>query len=103
MTSEEDTLIVVTADHGHTFTFAGYPRRGTPIFGLSGTNEDPDLALDGKPWTSMLYGNGGGWQGSPDQETMSNREEITAEIAGWLITNSTFCYTLYIFLKGVKN
>jgi len=82
MTSEEDTLIVVTADHGHTFTFAGYPRRGTPIFGLSGTNEDPDLALDGKPWTSMLYGNGGGWQGSPDQETMSNREEITAEIAG---------------------
>lgn len=31
-----ETLIVVTADHSHTMTIAGYPPRGTNIFGLAG-------------------------------------------------------------------
>ena len=33
LTSELDTLILVTADHSHVFTFGGYPLRGTSIFG----------------------------------------------------------------------
>lgn len=34
MTSEDDTLLVVTGDHGHVFTIAGYSSRGSNILGV---------------------------------------------------------------------
>ncbi|KAK8762955.1 hypothetical protein V5799_034442 [Amblyomma americanum] len=34
MTRPDETLIVVTADHGHTFVMGGKPHRGANIFGL---------------------------------------------------------------------
>ena len=61
MTSREDTLIVATADHSHTLTINGYPKRGNPLLGLA---VDVDgkvmLADDGKPYTTLSYANGSG-------------------------------------------
>lgn len=66
-TDPEETLIIVTADHGHTLVFQGYPQRGNPILGLvKGTNgrgepgTTPNPAADGKPYTTLAYGNGPG-------------------------------------------
>ena len=59
-TSEKDTLIIVTADHGHVFTMAGYPKRGNPILGkvVSNGNTKPQLASDNLPYTTLGYANG---------------------------------------------
>lgn len=38
LTSERDTLMIVTADHSHVFSFGGYTLRGTSIFGRLGDN-----------------------------------------------------------------
>lgn len=70
-TNSDETLILVTADHSHVFTMAGYPKRGNPILGLvvppeggdedhSGSTDGPSLALDGKPYTTLGYANGMG-------------------------------------------
>ncbi|XP_061397475.1 membrane-bound alkaline phosphatase-like [Musca vetustissima] len=55
MTNEEDTLIVVTADHSHAFTYGGYPYRGSDIFASSPTKPD-----DKTPMMVLGYSNGPG-------------------------------------------
>jgi len=67
LTSAKDTLVIVTADHGHTMTFAGYPRKGNPILGLAtasleagGDAQGYALAADKKPYTTLSYANGPG-------------------------------------------
>ncbi|NXG81059.1 PPBI phosphatase, partial [Baryphthengus martii] len=60
LTDEAETLTVVTADHSHVFSFGGYTLRGSSIFGLA-----PSKATDEKNYTSILYGNGPGYPGTP--------------------------------------
>ncbi|MFP6664160.1 MAG: alkaline phosphatase [Deltaproteobacteria bacterium] len=57
------TLIVVTADHSHTLSIQGYPRRGSPITGLCESiegdgPETPCLDRKGKPYATLSYANG---------------------------------------------
>jgi alkaline phosphatase len=57
----DDTLIIVTADHSHTLTMSGYPKRGNPILGVV-IDEKSEVAAgtDGKPYTTLGYANGPG-------------------------------------------
>jgi alkaline phosphatase len=59
----DNTLIIVTADHGHVFTIAGYPKRGNPILGKVVDVGTSELAkgLDGLPYTTLSYANGPGF------------------------------------------
>uniref|UniRef100_A0A3P8V5A2 Alkaline phosphatase n=1 Tax=Cynoglossus semilaevis TaxID=244447 RepID=A0A3P8V5A2_CYNSE len=55
LTKEHETLTIATADHSHTITHNGYPFRGQSILGKS-----PLWALDFRPYTTLMYGNGPG-------------------------------------------
>jgi len=67
----EDTLVIVTADHSHSFTMSGYPARGNDILGLVRGNdpngralEQPTLDQLKRPYTTLGYANGPGYTGA---------------------------------------
>jgi alkaline phosphatase len=63
LTDAKDTLILVTADHSHVLTIAGYPARGNPILGLvkAPGATGPTLDANGRPYTTLSYANGQGF------------------------------------------
>ncbi|HXX48457.1 MAG TPA: alkaline phosphatase [Myxococcota bacterium] len=74
-TNPAETLIVVTADHSHTLTISGYPKRGNPILGLvvgsigeGAPSDEPVKDLTGHPYTTLNYANGPGYAGKSDAE-----------------------------------
>lgn len=93
-TEADETLIMVTADHSHVLSIAGYPQRGNDILGLVvpplGRGEDggdggPVMASDGKPYTTLGYANGPGAVGHlherPMPETgLSARQQATVPL-----------------------
>lgn len=92
MTNDEDTLIIVTADHEHAIAFNGYCGRGTPIHGLcykvskTGEKHSDELSLadDGKPYSVITYTNGSGTilkKEEGQNDYTGSRPEVTQEEA----------------------
>ncbi len=87
-TNPEETLILVTADHSHVFTIAGYPKRGNPILGkvVNVGDTEPALADDDMPYTTLGYTNGKGFRNlvnetnadlSYNDDAVAGRQDLT--------------------------
>ncbi len=84
LTNDKDTLILVTADHSHVFTIAGYPSRGNPILGKTAVDGVQAKDALGLPYTTLSYANGPGWTGGLQRKEFNpaNEGTVAAEYAG---------------------
>jgi alkaline phosphatase len=107
-TNPKDTLIVVTADHSHTFTIAGYPQRGNPILGLVKEPGKDVFAKDanGMPYTTLGYANGPGYRGTPARPDLTAidtaQPDFLQEAAVPLASETHAAEDVAIFATGPK-
>lgn len=73
----DDTLIVVTGDHSHVFTLAGYPSRGNPILGKAAVDGVELTDSLGLPYTTLGYANGPGFTGNGTRREFNPATEGT--------------------------
>ncbi|XP_076007441.1 intestinal-type alkaline phosphatase-like [Genypterus blacodes] len=100
LTSELDTLSVVSADHSHVFAFGGHSYRGNPVLGLSRST-----AKDKKRFTTAVYGNGPGYQIAngtrPDvNESIASDKEYRQQATVPLDSETHGIEDVAIFAKG---
>ena len=86
-----DTLIIVTADHSHTMTMAGYPARGNPVLGKVVNPGETAFALaeDGKPYTTISYANGKGYHVGAPGETVYSLPTAAGRVADMTNVDTT--------------
>ena len=90
-TNDDDTLILVTADHAHTMFFAGYPKRGNPILdkvrGISGEDSaGSEFAVDklGLPYTTLGYANGPGYVAPKEGAPRPDLDDVDTQAVDYL-------------------
>ncbi len=108
----DETLIIVTADHSHTFTMGGYPIRGNNILGLTqevdgkGMPETkPKTDKNGKPFTTLNYANGKGYKDGqrPDlTQELVTKPEYLQEAAVPLSSETHGGEDVAIYATGVN-
>lgn len=77
MTNEKETLIVVTSDHSHSFTYNGYPQRYSHIL----TNEELNGEnTDGLAYTSLSYANGPGYWTLFESDNKTRRDIASIDL-----------------------
>jgi len=87
MTSDNDTLIVVTADHSHVFTLGGYATFEASIFDVT----DTSTGDDGKPFLQLHYANGPGFYPHRSSDgTVSGVEQPRLNLSGLDTGSRTF-------------
>ncbi|XP_055626172.1 membrane-bound alkaline phosphatase-like [Toxorhynchites rutilus septentrionalis] len=87
-TSPDDTLIVVTADHAHTMSLAGYSKRGHDVLGVSNSMGSEERSA----YTTLSYANG---PGGPFPDVKGKLPAITQK----MIENKEFQYPKLVPLK----
>merc|ERR1712142_562816 len=77
MVDLDETLLVVTADHGHTMSISGYQSRGADIVGVV----DNQNATDDKPYMILSYANGKGFYSNlqVEKENVTRKNPETQE------------------------
>ena len=76
MTSADDTLIVVTADHAHTLGFVGSSVRGAATLGKVQRHNGDALDSLGLPYTALVYANGAGYTGTSDAQPVGPKTHL---------------------------
>ncbi|XP_061391555.1 alkaline phosphatase [Musca vetustissima] len=76
LTDPSETLIVISADHGHTMTINGYPKLGNAITGISTEMTNIDFL----PYTTLSYANGPAFSRFLYSSHMSNMEKHNEDL-----------------------
>jgi len=114
-----DTLIVVTADHSHVFTIAGYPVRGNPILGLvtepgfnivsggASPNTFKTTQVNdrlGLPYSTLGYQNGPGYTGATQQAIYSVTSGTLTTLTGGtvVVSGNSLTSTVSTIPQGPK-
>lgn len=104
LSNPEETLIVVTADHSHTLTISGYPKRGNPILGK--VNPPDNEMLTGQkapPYTTLSYANGPGYLAEfPDLTDVDTTDKSYRQIASVPLPAETHAgEDVAVFAEGI--
>ncbi|ODM99141.1 Alkaline phosphatase, tissue-nonspecific isozyme [Orchesella cincta] len=79
----KDTLLVVTADHSHSMSINGYPKRGNPIEGVA------DVTPEGFAYQTLSYINGPGYNYHRVLNQQEKENDTLKSIHTWRNLNTT--------------